>query len=97
MDVEKAVLDYLSEYGDTKESDLVRFVVNEFSYSKRGSKKLIARLEKQEKIFRIVHSRLRPPSVYYSIKEYIPNEILKEMIRAEATVQAAEYEALSGK
>jgi hypothetical protein len=94
MDVEEAVPDYLFEYGDTKASDLLCYVRNEFGYSLRGAKKLIARLEKKGKIFRIVHSKLRPPGVYYSAKEHIPNEILKEMIRANAKVQSAEAEAL---
>jgi len=94
VDAEKAVLEYLAEFGDTRETDLIQFIVNEFNYSKRGSKKLIARLEKQEKIFRVIHVKLRPPAVYYSVEEYIPLEIQKELIKAQAKIQAAELEAI---
>ena len=96
MDVEKAVPEYLSEFGDTRETDLIQFIVNKFNYSKRGAKKLIGRLEKKEEIFRVVHVKLRPPAVYYSVEEYVPLEIQKELIRAEAMITAAEYEAHSG-
>jgi len=58
---------------------------------------VLVRLEKQKTIFRIVHIKLRPPAVYYSVEEYIPLEIQKELIRANAKIRAAEFEAYSGR
>lgn len=49
------------------------------------------RLEiRKKKIFRIVHTKLRPPAVYYSIKKHIPLEIQKELIRANSQMRIAE-------
>jgi hypothetical protein len=97
---ERTVLEYLSEFGDTRESDLIQFIMNELGYSKRGAIKLLHRLEekknKKEKIFRVVHTKLRPPAVYYSTTEYVPLEIQKELIRAQAEVKAAELAAYAG-
>jgi len=100
MDVEKAVLEFLGKYGSIREQDVLRYVKNKFGYSDRGIKKLIQRMEMEKdpkkKIFRIVIVELKPPAVYLSAKEYVPHEILKEMIRARAQVQAAELRAYAG-
>ena len=93
MTVEQTVKEYLAEYGNTKESDLIRFLKNELGYSDRGIKKLLVRLEDNNLIFRVVHAKIRPPAVYYSVEEYIPLEIQKERIRAKAQFQAAEIAA----
>lgn len=95
--VEEGVLQYLSEFSDTREADILQYIVNEHEYSKRGAKKLIKRMEKDKRIFRIVHVKLRPPAVYYSSEKYIPLEIQKELIRAEAQIKAAEFMAYQGK
>lgn len=83
----------MAEYGSTKESDLVGYIRHRFHYSDRGAKKLVARLEDKKKIFRIVHVKLRPPAVYFSAKQYVSLELRKELIRAQAKVQAAEARA----
>jgi hypothetical protein len=108
MDVEQAVKEYLAEYGDTKESDILAYVKRDFEYSESGSKKLIDRMEQQHQIFRVVHVKLHPPAVYLRIKEYEPLEIRKERIRAQAEIEkeqirqvtdlkAAEYAAYGGR
>lgn len=68
MDIEKEVVSYLLEYGDTRESDLVSWGTHKFDYSARGIKKVIERLVRDKKIFRVVHGQLRPPGVYFSVK-----------------------------
>ena len=92
MEIEEAILRYLFEYGDTRQSDIITYVESEFGYSTRQIKKIIGRLEKDSKIFRVVHTRLKPPAVYYSLKEHLPLEIQKEMIRAAAKVKKAELD-----
>jgi predicted transcriptional regulator len=96
MDVEQAVMEYLGEFGNTKESDILAYVRREFKFSDSGAKKLIDRMEQRHQIFRVVHTKLHPPGVYLTAKEYIPLEIRKELIRAEAQVGAAEWNAFGG-
>jgi hypothetical protein len=74
VDAEQSALDYLSEFGNTRESDLLHHIQSQFKYSPRGSKKLVSRLENQQKIHRVVHSKLKPPAVYLSLKDYVPLE-----------------------
>lgn len=96
VDVEQAVREYLAEFGNTKEADLLAYIKREFDYSEAGSKKLVDRMESQKKIFRVVHSRLHPPGVYLTVKKYVPLEIQKELIRAHAQVDAAAAHAILG-
>jgi hypothetical protein len=95
LNPETAVLEYLGEYGNTRENDLLRLIERECSLSNRGSKKVLERLEDKKQIFRIVHVKLRPPAVYFSAREYIPIELKKEIIKANAQMKAAEYMAYS--
>lgn len=94
---EKTVLDYLYEFGNTRENDLLRIIEAECGYSKRGCKKVLERLERKKKIFRIVHVKLRPPAVYFSRKKHMPLElqkaIIQEKIRAQAQIESAERSA----
>lgn len=70
MDIEKEVTSYLLENGDTRESDITKWGCQKFDYSPKGMKKAIARMIKSGKIHRIVHSQLKPPGVYLSIREH---------------------------
>jgi hypothetical protein len=94
LDPETVTLEYLGEYGNTRENDLLKFIERECHLSSRGSKKVLARLEDRRKIFRVVHVKLRPPAVYFSAEPYIPLEIQKELIRAQAEVKSAELGAI---
>lgn len=59
MDSEQAVKEYLAEFGNTKETDLLSYIKRDLGLSDSGSKKLIARLDDRKQIFRIVHTKLR--------------------------------------
>lgn len=96
MDSEKTVIDYLAEFGNTKETDLLNYIKRTLGYSESGSKKLLERLQERGKIFRVVHTKLHPPGVYLSVKEHHPLEIQKESIRAEAQIRSAELNAYAG-
>ncbi len=93
MDVEEEIRSYLYEYGNTKESDIISYGKQEFSYSQRGMKKVLGRMERDGKIYRVVHAKLKPPAVYLSLGEHTPIEIQKEVIRQKAEVMKAELSA----
>jgi hypothetical protein len=97
IDPEKTVLGYLYEFGNTRENDLLRVIEVECRYSKRGCKKVLERLENKKKIFRIVHTKLRPPAVYFSQSKHMPLElkktIIQERMRAQAQIESAEINA----
>jgi len=93
VDIEEEIAIYLYEYGNTKESDIISYGRQKFSYSSRGMKKVIDRMERDGKIHRVVHVKLKPPGVYLSIKEHVPLEIKKEHIRAQTEVRKAELTA----
>lgn len=83
MDVEQAVLAYLTEFGNTRESDLLKYIQKhtQRAYSESGSKKVLERMTAEGKVFRVVHTKLRPPGVYLSLKEQISPELLKELLK----------------
>lgn len=92
-DLDSALMDYLYEFGNTREADLIKALEKE-GFRERTIKKHLPRLEKDGKIHAIFHTKLRPVAVYYSVhKEHIPLEIQKEIIRANAQMTSAELAA----
>ena len=67
MEIDTKVMEYLHEYGNTKESDLIDYLEREFEYSSRQIKKIIERMEKAGSVFRVVHDKLKPPGVYIGL------------------------------
>ncbi|MBE0519668.1 hypothetical protein IBX35_01315 [Candidatus Bathyarchaeota archaeon] len=90
MKVEKKIILYLYEYGNTRESDLINYGVKKFDYSSEEMKKVIKRMVIKGKIHYIVHSKLEPPEVYISLKELLPPEIAKTLIQAFIQMKARE-------
>jgi hypothetical protein len=90
MEVEKKIISYLYEYGNTRESDLINYGVKRFDYSSEEMKKVIKRMVIKGKIHYIVHSKLEPPEVYLSLKELLPPEIVKTLIEAFIQMKAGE-------
>ncbi len=90
MKVEKEIISYLYEYGNTRESDLINYGVKKFDYSSEEMKKVIKRMAIKGKIHYIVHSKLEPPEVYISLKELLPPEIAKTLIEAFIQMKARE-------
>jgi len=93
VDVEKGVMLYLHEYGNTRESDIINYGVKEFNYSSKRIKKVIKRIVIKGKIHFIVHSKLEPPAVYVSLREPLPPEIAKILLEAFIQMKAAEEDA----
>lgn len=90
MKVEKEIISYLYEYGNTRESDLINYGVKKFNYSSEEMKKVIKRMVIKGKIHYIVHSKLEPPEVYISLKELLPPEITKIFLEAFIQMKARE-------
>ncbi len=72
MKIENAVVSYLKDFGNTRENDLISYGVQRFGRSSKDMKKVVDRMVIKGKIFRIVHSKLRPPEVYVSLDEPLP-------------------------
>jgi len=90
MEIEKEVIAYLQEYGNTRESDLINYGVMKFIYSSEEMKKVIKRMAIEGKIHFIVHSKLEPPEVYISLKELLPPEIGKILLEAFVQMKTGE-------
>jgi len=93
MEVEKEVISYLYEYGNTKESDIISYGVKKHNYSSERMKKIIKRMVIKGEVHYAVHSKLEPPAVYVSLKEPLPPEIAKILLEAFIQVKVAEEDA----
>lgn len=78
MSAEKKIISYLERYGNTRESDLVNYGVENFGKSPETVKKAIDRLAIEGKVHRIVHNKLKPPEVYVTVEEPLPPEATLE-------------------
>ena len=90
MKVEKEIISYLHEYGNTRESDLINYGVKKFNYSSEETKKVIKRMAVKDKIHFIVHGKLEPPEVYVSLKEPLPPEIARILLEAFVQMKAGQ-------
>lgn len=78
MDIEKRIVSYLEAYGNTKESDLINYGVQNLSQSSEKMKKILNRMAVKDKIHRVVHNKLKPPEVYITLEEPLPPETVSE-------------------
>lgn len=90
MNLEKEILSYLYKYGNTRETDMLRYCGERFGCSSEEAKKVIQQMVVKGEIHYIVHSKLEPPEVYISLKESLHPEISKVLI--DALVQARNVE-----
>jgi len=90
MKVEKEIISYLHEYGNTRESDLINYGVKKFNYSSEEMKKVIKRMAIKDEIHFIVHGKLEPPEVYVSLKEPLPPEIARIFLEAFVQMKAGQ-------
>jgi len=93
VDIEKEVVSYLREYGNTKESDIINYGGKRFNYSPKRMKKVIKQMVIKGKIHYVVHGKLEPPETYISLKEPLPPEITKILLEASIQMKAAEENA----
>jgi hypothetical protein len=83
LDIDKEIVSYLSNYGNTKESDLIGYGVQHFDRSAIKMKKILDRMVIKGRIYRIVHNKLKPPEVYISLEELLYPEIMRDLLEAE--------------
>lgn len=80
MDLEEELVSYLEMYGNTRESDLLTYGVQNFHFSSDRMKKIVNRMAIKGKIHRLVHNKLNPPEVYVALEERSYPELLKNIV-----------------
>ena len=93
MDMEKEIISYLHEFGNTRKSDLITYGIKKFHYSLGRIEKVIKQMVIEGKIHYVVHSKLEPPEVYISLEEPLPPEAAKILFEAVAQVKTAKGDA----
>ena len=90
MSIEREIVSYLSTYGNTRESDLIGYGVQNFHRSPIKMKKIVDRMVIKGKIYRIVHNKLKPPEVYISLEELLYPEIMRDLLEAQVSESTVE-------
>ena len=85
MDREKEIISYLEEYGNTREEDLVDYLVHNYNCSSGKAKKILHRMVKNGQIYRLVHDKLDLPKVYITLEVQILQEILNDTTEAKTS------------
>lgn len=93
--IERKILSYLENYGNTKESDLISYGVNDFGQTPEEMKRAIDCLMVKGAIHRIVHNKLKPPEVYVTLQEPVLPEIFLQEDNSEMEVKKILDEAAS--
>jgi len=89
--IEKAVTQYLYEFGATREADLIKNVSKQEEVCSDWVKKVIAKLYRKKVINKIKHPN---NEVYLTLEKNLrPLELEKQLVKAQATVRAAELQA----
>jgi len=95
MGIERRIISYLESYGNTRETDLINYGVQNLGGSSERMKKVIDRMAIKGRIHRIVHSKLKPPEVYVTLEEPLPPEATAEREIANQEVERILEEAAS--
>jgi len=93
MNIEKEIISYLYEYGNTRKSDIINYGIKKFHYSLERIEKVIKRMVIESRIHYVVHNKLEPPEVYLNLEEPLPPESAKVLLEAFIQVKADEEEA----
>ncbi len=93
MDMEKEIVSYLHQYGNTKENDIINYGNQKFNYSSEKMKKVIRRMVIKGKAHYVVHEKIEPPEVYISLKEPLPPETAKILLEAFIQMKATKEDA----
>jgi DNA-binding MarR family transcriptional regulator len=89
-EIEKLIVQYLYEFGNTRENDLIDYISGQ-GYSREWVKKSIKKLYDKKIIDKIQHPNR---GVYLTLEQNVlPLELEKEWIKAQAFVKAAELQA----
>jgi len=83
VNIEEELVTYLSNYGNTKETDLINYGVQCFGRSAIKVKKILDRMVIKGRVYRVVHNKLKPPEVYVSLEELLYPEIMRDLLEAQ--------------
>jgi len=72
LGTEREILMYLATYGNTRESDLVEYCVQDLGLSLPGSYEILGKMVGEGLIRRVEHCRLRQSKTYLSLNESLP-------------------------
>jgi hypothetical protein len=95
LSLEQKIISYLCNYGNTKETDLIKYGVQKLGVSEEGMVKLINEMEFTGRIERILHKELEPAVTYVKKGSPFPLELQLQAISdslelSEATNQQIE-------
>lgn len=83
MNLEKELSLYLVKYGDTRETDLIKYASAEFDRHQADVKRIVSRMAVRGKIHRVLHNKLKPPEVYVSLREPDWSNIRRDLIEVD--------------
>jgi len=69
-------MSYLYTYGNTKESDLLFYGTRTLDQSSKIMRSTLDRMALEGKIDRLIHNKLGPKAVYFTVGYDLPNETL---------------------
>jgi hypothetical protein len=87
VDREEEIMSYLEKYGNTREEDLVAYLLHSFNCSSGKTKKILHRMVTKGQIHRLVHDKLNPPKVYITLEMQMRAEALKNTAEAGTSVE----------
>ncbi len=83
---QQRVISYLSKYGNTREDDLVVYIVQKLNFSLENSRNLVDKMLLCGRLERVKHMDLHPPVNYLKLGTLVPIEMELQAI-AEPTGQ----------
>ena len=76
VSIEIEIMSYLYTYGNTKGSDLLFYGTRTLSKSSKIIKSTLDRMVLEGKIHRLIHNKIGPKAVYFTLGEHLSNETL---------------------
>lgn len=76
MSIEIEIMSYLYTYGNTKGSDLLLYGTRTLGKSLKTIRSTLDRMVLEGKIRRLIHNKIGPKAVYFTLGDHLPNEIL---------------------
>lgn len=76
MSIEIEIMSYLYTYGNTKGSDLLLYGTRTLGKSSKIIRSTLDRMVLEDKIRRLIHNKLGPKAVYYTLGYDLPTETL---------------------
>ena len=95
MIVEREIISYLEKYGNTRENDLICYGTQNLGLSPEKMKRILDHMAIEDRIYRIVHNKLKPAEVYVTLEEPLPPEPVVDAKTSHGEVERILEEAAS--